>query len=237
MKFSFKLICLILFLFSLFSFPQNNPDFEKALKLYDGKKYYEALALFENIIKSPVNSRTTASYIFKGKILLALDKIGEAKSSTLDFLNNYPSSRYVSEARLLLAKIYLGEKDYIKSFNQLLIILNDSDSLVYLNQAAADAENLALTYLNETQVKSLYKSFNNEKIKSFLLLITAKLQLSKKEFEDARAVLNEITKLYPDSKFRSEAESLISQISEGAVITKSNETNICAMLPLKGIIK
>jgi len=236
MKFNFKMLLFIIVFSSFISFPQNNnPDFEKAVKLFEERKYYEALALFESvIIKYPENSNATAAIIFKGKALLALNKINDAKTTTADFLNKYPSSSYVGEARLLLAKIYLDEKDYFKSINQLLSIILESDSIIYINEAVSSSEDLALQYLTDSELKSIYKSYKNDNVKSFLLLLTAKVQIDKNEFEDALTTLNELIKLYPDSNFKNEAESLKTQISQRENLSESNETNICVMLPLSG---
>jgi branched-chain amino acid transport system substrate-binding protein len=233
MKFNLKLLLLILFL-SSFSFPQNDPDFSKAIKLYKEKKYYEALALFESVIKNPENSKTTSAIIFKGKTLLALNKISDSKTTALDFLNNYPSSNYFEEAKLLLARIYFEEKDYLKSANQLLSIIHESDSLIYINEAKSSAENLALQYLTDAQLKSLYKSFKDESVKSFILLVTAKSQVDKKEFKEALNSLDELIKLYPGSDFKEEAVSLKAKLSQVEIISGINETNICLMLPLSG---
>ncbi len=236
MKYNPKLLLFII-LFSVASFAQkDNSDFEKAVKLYEERKYYEALDLFDRVIeKYPEDSRTTAAIIFKGKTLLALNKINEVKTVVVDFLNKYPSSNYVEEARFLLAKIYLDEKDYLKSINQLLSIIQNSDSLVYINEAVSSAEDLALQYLTDAELKSLYKPYKNENIKSFLLLLTGKVHTDKSEFEDAIAALDELIKLYPGSNFKNEAESLKAQISKRGSISESNETNICVMLPLSGL--
>ena len=238
MKFNLKLLLFIVVFSSFFiSFSQNNnTDFEKAVKLYEEKKYYQALNLFQSVIKKyPENSRTTAAIIFKGKTFLALNKINDAKTTAVDFLNKYPSSSYIEEARLLLAEIYLNEKDYLKSINQLLNIIQDSDSLIYKSEALSSAGDLALQYLTAADLKSLYNSYKNKDVKSFLLFLTAKVQIDKNQFQDALVTLNELIKLYPGSKFINEAELLKTQISQGEIISESNETNICVMLPLSGL--
>jgi branched-chain amino acid transport system substrate-binding protein len=231
------LLFIIVFSVSFISFPQkDNTDFEKGVKYYEERKYYEALALFESVIKKyPENSRTTAAFIFKGKTLLALNKTNEAKTEVIDFLNKYPSSNYIEEARFLLAKIYLDEKNYLKSINQLLSIIQESDSLIYVNEAVSSAEDLGLQYLTDAELKSLYKSYKNEKIKSFLLLLTAKVQTDKNEFENAIATLNDLVKLYSNSNFKNEAEELKAHIAQGELVGENIETNICGMLPLSGL--
>ncbi|HEX9740157.1 MAG TPA: tetratricopeptide repeat protein, partial [Ignavibacteriaceae bacterium] len=228
---------LIVFLASVNLFPQkSNSAFEGGIKLYGEMKYYQALDLFEEVIKEyPQNPKITAAIIFKGKTLFALGKTNEAKTTTLDFLNKYPSSSYVDEARFLLVKIYFEDKDYLKSFNQLLKVIDNSGSFIYVTEAISSAEDLALQYLTVENLRSLIKSYNNEYIKAFLVFLIAQLQIENNLLDDALVTLEGLLSSYPDSDFKEGAELLISQISSGEYSYDTNKTNICAMLPLSGL--
>ncbi|RPI73232.1 MAG: hypothetical protein EHM47_06485, partial [Ignavibacteriales bacterium] len=187
-----------------------------------------------NIIKeSPGNPSVTAAVIFKIKTLVELKKNDEAKATALDFLNNYPSSKYIDEARMLLAGIYLEEKNYDKSFVQILNIIENSDSLIYINEAVSAANNFALEYLSPIDLKSRINSYRNSYTKEFLTFLTAQLQIDQRLFDDAIVTLNELLNNYPDSDFKEGAELLISQISNGE-ISYLKESIICVMLPLIG---
>jgi branched-chain amino acid transport system substrate-binding protein len=228
---------LIVFLAAVNLFPQkSNSAFEDGIKLYREMKYYQALDLFEEVIKEyPQNPKITAAIIFKGKTLFALGKTNEAKTTTLDFLNKYPSSSYVDEARFLLVKIYFEDKDYLKAFNQLLNVIDNSGSFIYVTEAVSSAEDLALQYLTVENLRSLIKSYNNEYIKAFLVFLIAQLQIENNLLDDALVTLEGLLSSYPDSDFKEGAELLISQISSGEYSYDTNKTNICAMLPLSGL--
>lgn len=233
MKFNPKLLLILIVFFVVNSFPQNN-NFQKGIKLFEEDKYYQALNIFDEIIKElPQNPNITAAIIFKSKTLLALNNINEAKTTTLDFLNNYPSSKYIDEARLILTDIYLEEKDYRKAFSQLLIIIDNSDSLMYITDAVSSAENLAMNYIPVEELKLQAASYKKEYTKAFLLFLTAQLQIDQQFFEDALVTLNELLEKYPDSDFKDGAQLLKNMISRGEV-SDFSETNICVMLPLSG---
>ncbi len=234
-----KLIFSFLTLSFLFaSFPQSDysNDFQKALKFYSDKKYYQALSLFDKVISDyPENSKTTAAILFKSKTLLSMNKLAEAKKISIDFINKYSPSKYADEARFLLAKIYITEKDYAEAFSQLLNVMQSSSSKQYLNDAEKEGENLVLNFLTITDLKNISNSYRNEKVKSYLLLVTAKLQINQNLYDKASASLNELIKRYPKSQYKNEAEILLSKISGKESTVASNETIICAMLPLSGL--
>lgn len=212
-----------------------NKTFNEGVTFFAGGEYYRALVSFDRILNDySYNSKTTASVIFKGKTLLALDLLTEAKNTIIDFLNNYPSSKYIDEARTLLSKIYLKNNEYDKAFNQLLSIIQYSKSDIYVEEAEHSGESLALEYLTIPQVKSLYNSSKDEKIKSYLLLLTGKLQINSSFFSDGLISLNELMKLYPASGYKDEAASLLSKIALGDT---SNVGGILigVMLPLTGM--
>jgi branched-chain amino acid transport system substrate-binding protein len=240
----FKTYCAIIFIsisFSLNSLSQTNSDteanqtFNEAVTFFTRGDYYRALVSFNRILNDySYNSKTTASAIFKGKALLVLNKLAEAKNTVIDFLNNYPSSKYIDEARILLSKIYLENGEYDKAFNQLLSIIQYSKSEIYTDEAERSGENLALRYLNIPELNSLRVSSKDEKIKSYLLLVAGKLQIDNSLYNDALASLNELKNLYPDSPYRSETDLLLSKISLGDT-SGVDGTLLGVMLPLTGL--
>ncbi len=224
------------FLFT--SFPQSDylNDFQKAVKFYSDKKYYQALSLFDKVISDyPENSKTTASILFKGKTLLSMNNLAEAKSISIDFLNKYSSSKHADEARFLLTEIYITEKDYVKAFGQLLNVIQSSSLEQYLKDAEKEGENLVLNFLTVTDIKNISNFYKDEKVKSYLLLVKAKLQIDQNSFGEASESLNELIKLYPKSHYKNEAEILLSKISGKELAETNNKTIICAMLPLSGL--
>ncbi len=235
------LIVLLLLSASFSSYSQQtssnndvNKTFNDAVNSFSKNDYDHALDLFNKVISDySYNSQTTAAIVFKGKILLSLNRLPEAKNTIIDFLNNYPSSKYIDEGRLLLSKIYVESNEYLKAFNQLLLVLQYSGSKVYSDEAEHSGEDLSLQYLSISDLKDLYRSAKEEKVKSYLLLLTGELQIENSLYNEAGISLNELIKGYPNSVYKSEAQSLISKISSGN--TSGNETIIGVMLPLSGI--
>ncbi len=243
-KVKYKISGLIVLLFlsaSFSSYSQQtssnndvNKTFNDAVNSFSKNDYDHALDLFNKVISDySYNSQTTASIVFKGKILLSLNRLPEAKNTVIDFLNNYPSSKYIDEGRLLLSKIYVESSEYLKAFNQLLLVLQYSGSKVYSDEAEHSGEDLSLQYLSISDLKDLYRSAKGEKVKSYLLLLTGELQIENSLYNEAGISLNELIKGYPNSVYKSEAQSLISKISSDN--TSGNETIIGVMLPLSGI--
>lgn len=241
-KYKISGLIILLFVFSTLSlFSQQtttntdvNKIFNDAVNLLSKNDYTNALDLFNKVISNySYNSKTTAAIVFKGKTLLSLNRLTESKNTIIDFLNNYPSSKYIDEARLLLSKIYLENDEYLKAFNQLLLVLQYSGSQAYTEEAEHSGENLALQYLNSSDLKNIYRTAKDEKVKSYLLLLTGKLQIENNLYDEAEIYLNELIKGYPNSIYKSEAESLLSKISSDS--SSGNDTIIGVMLPLSGL--
>ena len=112
-------------------------------------------------------------------------------------------------------------------------MLQYSGSKVYSDEAEHSGEDLSLQYLSISDLKDLYRSAKDEKVKSYLLLLTGELQIENSLYNEAGISLNELIKGYPNSVYKSEAQSLISKIFSGN--TSGNETIIGVMLPLSGI--
>ena len=215
--------------------PDVNKTFNEAIDLFSKSDFSRALDLFNKVLNDySYNSKTTAATVFKGKALLSLNRLTEAKNIVIDFLNNYPLSKYDDEARLLLSKIYVESGEYLKAFSQLLNVLQYSVSKIYSDEAEHSGENLALQYLNFSDLKPLYNSAKDEKIKSYLLLLTGKLQVDNNLFSEAIVSFNELIKLYPNSFYKNEAELLISKMSPGNS-SNVDDTLIGVMLPLTGL--
>ena len=97
----------ILFLFAIsllclsFTFAQNNDqqrkinsEFLNSVHYYETESYDKALIGFDDIINNyPLNSKTTAAYLFRIKILIEQKEFERAKDLINYFIETYPSSR------------------------------------------------------------------------------------------------------------------------------------------------
>lgn len=78
--------------------------FEQALQAFNDADYGMAYRRFRLVYTSyPLHRRTTAAILMAGKSLYRQGAYDAARSLLEDFLVNYPTSRYVDEARLLIS--------------------------------------------------------------------------------------------------------------------------------------
>lgn len=192
-----SILLFILFSFTLFSqniTVDNNRDFQKAIKFYESQKLDDALSLFRIIeSRKENNSRLSAASLFISKIQQEQKKYTESEVTVKKFLENYPESKYVSEAKNLLINNYILQQKYFSAFNQLISFINESSSVVYNNYNKDLAEKLALIYLESSEINKVRKQFEKKKIEPFLILLEGKLLLQEGDKASAINKLNEIT--------------------------------------------
>lgn len=234
----FSFIILFLLITNL-SFSQNQTDqdfinkqFDLALNLYNNQQYDKALKIFNQITDNfEYNSKTSASEIFIGKILVQQKKYDEAENDIKDFLSQNPDSRYSDEARVTIAKAFIEQSKYLDAFKELTFILETSNSQYYLLYAKNTAEKLARDFLRAGEVQNLFDSFTKAQPKSFILLTSGKLYLKEGDKVDASKVFSKIVKQFPNSEEYKEADNLLkSNLSE--ITPEVNNNLIGVMLPL-----
>ncbi len=223
-------------LFSIFNaLPQQNDEqikaqFDNSVLLFDAGKYEEALSGFNKLLAdNKYNSATTASEFFKVRIHLELKQYNQFKYLADQFLMNYPASSYIDEIRFLLTKYYLEIANYYNAFKETLNIIDKTSSTSYELKARKIGEGIAAKYLNDIQLDRIYSSFNNEKIKSFLLLLKGKYYLRAGNSYSSKNAFEEIIDTYPQSVEYSEAKELVDNTSENFL---PSTTVIGVMLPL-----
>jgi branched-chain amino acid transport system substrate-binding protein len=248
-----KIIFTILLFLTLINLPANTQtdkfdnDFNKAVQLYNSKDFEQALNIFNKITNNiNFNSKTTISLLFKGKCLLHLDSLKEAETVLLKFIELYPTSNYGDEARLTLSKVYYEEKNYNNSFKELMNLIITSNSIFYEKYAKATGEKIAENYLLSSDVRKIYDTLAEPKVKPYLLLVLAKVNLGEGDNNAAQHYLQELTQTYPDAEEVGEAFSLSQKIKyedltldQNTVNTIANTSNITTsligvILPLNG---
>ena len=222
--------------------PQSNvsseADFNQGIKLFDSGDYNGALKIFNLIAVQNNNPEKEISLLFKGKCLLHINNFDEADSTLLKFIELYPTSNYVDEARLTLSKSYYEEKDFFDSFKELVNLITASDSEFYINYAKATGEKIAENFLISPDIKKIYNSISESKSKPYLLLILSKLSVTEGNFKAASQYLQLLVNKYPNSDELGEA-SLLKQKIDSDLLTVQPNTIIASpligvMLPLSG---
>jgi branched-chain amino acid transport system substrate-binding protein len=208
-----------------------NQEFRLALNFYNTRNYNDALQLFDRIISTELNSRTTVAFLFKGKTLLKLDRQDEAISTLNQFLNIYPNSDYSDEARMVITKSYIVEGKYQDAFEELNQIISVGKSADYINQAKLISKKIAVDYLAPGLIKNIYENTTSERLKPFLLLLLGEVYLTNGYSVDGLKAFSQINKLYPDSPENVEAKTYNPSSVENYQ-SNSRLTLIGVMLPL-----
>jgi ABC-type branched-subunit amino acid transport system substrate-binding protein/outer membrane protein assembly factor BamD (BamD/ComL family) len=241
-KYYFLLILFFIISNSFLVYPQSSEnsevDFNHAVKLFDSGDYNGALKTFDLIAGQNSNPDKEISLLFKGKCLLRINNFDEADSTLLKFIDLYPTSNYVDEARLTLSKLYYKEKDYFDSFKELVNLITASNSEFYINYAKATGEKIAENFLISPDIKKIYNSVSESKSKPYLLLILSKLSVTEGNLKAASQYLMLLVNKYPNSDEQGEA-SLLKQKIDSDLLTVQPNTIISSpligvMLPLSG---
>jgi len=204
-------------------------EFNTGLSLYNASKFSDAQKVFSGIINSqPFNSNTTIAFLFDGKSLLALKKYNEALNILEDFINKFPQSNYIDEAKSTIAEIYFLQKNYYAALTELNSLIESTNSPDYDSYAKTTGQRLAENFLTISQIKNLYDSTSSIKVKPYLLLTLGKMYLDKGQPNQAQNTFAELLKLYPNSEEKNDAAVYYQHIM--------NEKQINPSLPLIGVM-
>ncbi len=239
-RLTYFFISLTLILLHVTTFAQQNEteksvntEFNLALNLYDSDQYNDAVSIFNKIINDyELNSKTTASILFKGKSLLRLKKYGEAEAALKQLIGNYPASKYLDEARMTLAKCYYENKNYAGALNSLIEILRTTTSAYYNSYAKSTGEKIAVDFLSIPQLKTLYNSASGNNIKAYLLFVIGKYYMSRNNNIQAARSFSDLIKQYPDSEEKSEATTLYQEVLNSKSSAAQSGDLLGVMLPV-----
>ena len=177
--------------------------------MFDAKRYNSALLRFERIISGyNLNSKTSASNFFKIKILLETGEYGDANYFCSQFIENFPGSKYADEVRVLLIKTLLEEFEYKSAFEETLILIDQTNSILYRIEAKYFGEKIANKYLDSDDLQYYLASFTSKKVKPYLLLLLGKSLLKDREIDQALYSFSQILQDYISSEEYPEAKSL-----------------------------
>ena len=207
-------------------------EFQSAMNFYNSRNYSQAISLFDQIIgENDFNSKTTVSFLFKGKSLLATRQYSDAISTLNQFLNFYTDSKYADEARIVITKAYLEQREYNSALEEIDLIIAESESVSYLKEAKSIGQKLSANYLNPDDIQGLYNSASSEKVKAYLLLLLAKSYVYNGNTMDGLRTFSEVFRNYPLSPESIEARRLYEAASTNKQITPTSAI-IGVMLPL-----
>jgi branched-chain amino acid transport system substrate-binding protein len=234
-----KTFLFIVFIFN-FIYPQQieqnndlNVEFERAVKLFEEQHYIEALNIFNWIVeKNSYNNKTTPSFLFIVKIYLKQNSYDMAESVVRKFINDYPKTKYLDEAKILLSEILIQKGDPKKAVTVLFSILEESTSGEYKSTAKEVAENLIYKNFFLSDVIDLIHKTPQKELQSYLYLVLGKYQLIENRTEEAKLSFRYILDNFYDSEEYLEALKFYGR----SFLTNSSEKNIknaiAILLPL-----
>jgi branched-chain amino acid transport system substrate-binding protein len=235
----FKKCLLVLFLlFFCIGFAQvsqetgPNEDFREAISEYDAGNYDLAYSLFKKITDSSFNPKTTIAYLFLGKTKVKLNQFHNADSILTQFINQFPNSNYLDEARLTLAGSYFQEKNYQQSFATLIKLLQTSDSSFYIKYGKETAEKIAYNHLSFYNVQENFDTDTNPKTKPLILLIESELKIKESDAAGAKKYLTDLIQSFPQSVEKIKADSIYSSIKNKNLLPSGKIIGV--LLPLSG---
>ena len=194
----------ILFIAVVSILPQNGSDnvtseFQIGINLFQSHQNDEALNVFTRIAEQDFNPRTTASFLFEGKIFLLLSKEDDAIAAFSRLINDYPSSRYIDEAYMSLAGYYLEKSFYEKSLRQLCLLIQNTASPMYDSLARSLGESICLQHLSNNNLDTLLNTLTLPKQQSYLVWLKGKLRKHNQPDEIAGSLIGVVLPGTPPS--------------------------------------
>ena len=107
----------------------NDPNYTKAVELYNNGDYVNSLKTFNNLLKSTNENISENSMFYMGKCYYNLNKYDNASTILLSAIKKYPKSTNIKEAILFLAKSCEnnGDKEKAKAYYNKVISMPPMD--------------------------------------------------------------------------------------------------------------
>ena len=207
-------------------------QFQSGLSLFESGDYETAYIIFDRISHLPeYNSETTASEVFKIKILIARENYSEAKDLADLFLEKYPESKYCDEVNTLKIQADVQQEEYQDAVKECVLLWLNGNHNDYKEEAKHTAELICYNYLTPSELQSIETNFFDDQAKSFLLLQIGELYLKEQDNFSAKSTFSDLMNKYPSSAEYEKAR-LLYQASGTAGETASTQDIIGVILPL-----
>lgn len=229
MMFKYLLLLLLVHIPILYAQTNGQVDTELSIGLnyLNSYQYDEALKTFSSIADNEESNSASAALLFKGKILFLQKKEQDALRTFDKLYKEYPTSRYIDESKVITAKYYFDNKQYLKTFSFLCELIKNTTFSEYRNYAKYTGDKIARLYLNKEDILSLTPSFRDSITVPYLLLVSGKLEVKKGEYSEADKNFQRILSDFPKSEEAREAAEL-----HGKTKFSSDEIVLAALLPL-----
>ena len=179
--------------------------FRQAVESYVAGRFGEALPLFNRLVREyPESERITATLIMRGKTLLAVGENLEAARAMRSFLEQYPQSRYIADAHLVLAGAYQAASRNEEAHDELMAAwhtmpLPQVPSLVQAIVAGLDS--LAGGHMSLSEIQRSLARTNNASLRAYFWLRIGEDAASRENSNGVAEALDTLSLRYPGNPF------------------------------------
>ncbi|MEE9288872.1 MAG: ABC transporter substrate-binding protein [Bacteroidota bacterium] len=201
--------------------------FSAAVEDFRSRKFFDAHRQFLSVYSDyPLHQRTTAAYVMHGKTLSRLGMSQASNEILSEFLQKFPASLYVGDARYTMALNALRDRNPANALRQFLwAIEKGSDS-----STSANAESLVRVIVERmpsmVDVNRIHREFSGLPSGDFFTYVLAERSYAEDDIRNARELLQVLVRDSLESEFAERARALLRHIEGGGRV------KIGVLLPL-----
>ncbi len=209
--------------------PQAEVYFVQAITNFEQHNYTAAAMMFQQVEKDfPLHQRTTAAIIMEAKSLFHIELYDSSIHVLEGFLNRFPGSTYVDDARFTLGQNYYVQRRYHDVVPEMLFVIGNSDDSVLIGNAETLLIATAVYHMPGDEISVLASEATVQKE----IVVTSKVRALKYalegEFTKASEVIRNLVTRFPQEPRRHELDSLL------GVFQKGKRIKIGLLLPFLG---
>ena len=203
--------------------------FKEGVALFSSARYEQAAVSFERVIKGyPLNQRTTAAYLMRSKSLMQLDDEPEGIRVLREFLAQFPTSTYVSDAHFTLGLALVKTHRYDEAMQSLLTGWRavDPHQAKLANDIRKAMEGLINGQLSVTAIRRLIEESRTDQERLFFLVNLAEKELAWGNATAAARTLDTLMVRYPRNEYGDRIAALRKRTEQRSIV------KIAALLPV-----
>ncbi len=208
---------------------------DEGWRLYAQRMYREAADRAQEMMaKHPGSVWTPEALYLTARSRFDQGQIDLALQSAQKLCQQFPQSERAAMAKKLIGDGYLSQGDYIKAGQQYLEALALAGSAEEREMIALPLGDVIEENLTLEEIRVLYRKYPRSAMAPALGLKLARREMEAKNNDEAKKILNEIQKKYPQSAEAEQAGILISSLSEKKEIPPAGQPQIGLLVPLTG---
>ena len=221
-----KLLVLVFSISIIFS--QTSSQFKSAVSAYKNKNYSQAISKFSKLTKT---SEKEAAFVMLMMSHYNKREFRKVKSAFSDLIKENPSNEYLDDAYYIVGKTYFQMKDYSAALKNWFLALDlSADRELRLKLGALLIKSIDNRVITKAEDVLLYqKQFTGERSQALLSFKAAEFEEENGRLANAKYILNEFIKNFPESSYANRAKERKEDLEEKI----SNEINLGVLLPFQ----